>query len=71
MTRQASTHVTFALDRETKNTARFAEVVPAGGRPVVGMLYIQKWAFQGQEIPKQVKVSIALPNGDDQQQAQA
>lgn len=34
--------LTFARERETKNTVRFAEVVEEGEKPVVGVIYLQK-----------------------------
>jgi len=34
---------TFIKERETKNTVRFAEEVPAGKPPIIGTLYLQKW----------------------------
>ena len=40
--------LTFELERETKNTYRFAEVVEEDGTPVVGTLYVQKGALNGQ-----------------------
>jgi hypothetical protein len=38
--------LTFELERDTKNTYRFQEV-PKGAPPLIGTLYIQKWAFEG------------------------
>lgn len=49
--------VKFTLDRETKNTIRYAEVVPDGETPVIGTLYIQKSAL-GADRPKEVTVKI-------------
>ena len=39
--------LTFELERETKNTYRFAEVVGEDTTPVVGTLYVQKAALNG------------------------
>ena len=36
--------LTFLRDRETKNTIRFAEQPQAGTPPVIGTLYVQRWA---------------------------
>jgi len=36
--------ITFTRERETKNTVRFTEDERPGQPPVVGTLYIQKWA---------------------------
>jgi hypothetical protein len=37
--------ITFELERDTKNTYRFQEVAK-GEPPLVGTLYVQKWAFE-------------------------
>lgn len=34
----------FTWDRETKNTVRFAEVEREGKPPVIGILYVKKFA---------------------------
>lgn len=36
--------VRFVREKETKNTVRFNEVPPDGKPPLIGALYIQKWA---------------------------
>lgn len=36
----------FKLDKTTKNTVKFEEVVPVGKPHVVGQLYVQKWAAE-------------------------
>ena len=36
--------VRFVREKETKNTVRFSEVPPEGKPPLIGTLYIQKWA---------------------------
>lgn len=33
------------MERETKNTVRFAEQAELGAPPVVGTLYVAKWAL--------------------------
>lgn len=45
----------FELEKETKNTIRYAEVAE-GQPPVIGTVYVQKWALQG--TPKRVKVTL-------------
>jgi hypothetical protein len=45
----------FEIEKETKNTLRYAEV-SEGQPPVVGTLYIQKWAMKG--APKRIQVTI-------------
>lgn len=36
--------VEFAKAKETKNTVKFDEKPQAGQPPVIGTLYVQKWA---------------------------
>ena len=45
----------FEIEKETKNTIRYSEVAE-GQPPVIGTIYVQKWALTG--IPKQVKVTL-------------
>jgi len=45
----------FEVEKETKNTVRYAEVAE-GQPPVIGTIYVQKWAMKG--IPKRVKVTL-------------
>ena len=35
----------FELEKETKNTIRYAEKPEVGKPPVIGTIYIQKWAL--------------------------
>ncbi|MDA0734442.1 MAG: hypothetical protein O2909_02505 [Chloroflexi bacterium] len=49
--------LTFTLERETKNTIRYAEDA-SGKPPAIGTLYVQKWLL-GNEPPKQLIVTIA------------
>jgi hypothetical protein len=48
----------FELEKETKNTIRYAEVAE-GQPPIIGTLYVQKWALKGS--PKKLKVMIDVP----------
>jgi hypothetical protein len=49
--------VTLHLARETKNTVRFEE--PEGGEPpVIGTLYVQKWAVHRLGDPESITVVI-------------
>lgn len=36
--------VKFKREKETKNTVRFQEVEEKGKPPVIGTMYVQKWA---------------------------
>lgn len=45
----------FEVEKETKNTVRYTEVAE-GQPPVIGTIYVQKWALKG--IPKKVKVTL-------------
>ena len=47
----------FEVEKETKNTVRYAEV-SEGQPPVIGTIYVQKWALTG--IPKKVKVTLEV-----------
>ena len=48
--------LTFAMERETKNTVRYQEQT-GGEPPVVGTLYVQRWAL-GTPIPQRLTVTI-------------
>ena len=47
--------LTFELERDTKNTYRFQEVAK-GEPPLIGTLYVQKWAFENK--PQTITVVI-------------
>jgi len=49
--------ITFELERDTKNTCRFQEVAK-GARPLMGTLYVQKWAFENK--PQTITVTIKI-----------
>ena len=49
--------VLFDLERETKNTVRYAETPAPGHEPVVGTLYLQKRVLPT-PYPERVKVTI-------------
>ena len=51
--------LTFTMERETKNTARYQEHTD-GKPPAVGTLYVQKWAL-GMDLPKELVVTISEP----------
>jgi hypothetical protein len=51
-----SRSLTFAMERETKNTVRYQEQT-GGEPPVVGTLYVQRWAL-GTPIPQRLTVTI-------------
>ena len=53
--------LTFTMERETKNTARYQEQTD-GKPPAVGTLYVQKWAL-GTDLPKELVVTITAPTG--------
>ena len=49
----------FAMERDTKNTIRFAEQnVPDGQRPAIGMLYITKAGLQKMGNFKTIRVTV-------------
>ncbi len=47
----------FVVENETKNTVRFKEKPEPGMPPIIGALYVQKWAFHG-DIPQELTVTI-------------
>ena len=47
----------FEFLQETKNTVRFQEKPEPGQPPIVGSLYVQKWAFPG-DVPKELTATI-------------
>lgn len=52
--------VMFTFDKETKNTVRYQEK-ESDGPPVVGTLYLQKWAIrQNGEYPHMVTAKIEV-----------
>jgi hypothetical protein len=51
--------VTFAYEKETKNTYRYTEQPEAGQPPRIGSLYIQKWALGAGQPPRQIVVTVA------------
>ena len=55
--------LTFVLEKETKNTVRYQEEPAPGTPPVVGSLYVQKWAL-APAYPARLTVTIAV-NGAD------
>lgn len=51
--------ISFAFERETKNTIRYQEVVEGMEVTTVGTLYVSKVTFQGMDAaPQELIVSI-------------
>jgi hypothetical protein len=48
----------FEFEKATKNTIKFEEKPSAGKPPIVGSLYVQKWAAGHAET---VKVTLEVP----------
>ena len=48
--------LTFTLERETKNTIRYAEDA-SGKPPAIGTLYVQKWLL-GNPAPTKLTLTI-------------
>ena len=57
MTKEQPFSATFKKEKETKNTVRYAE--EAEGRPVVGMVYVDKQELP-QPYPERVRVTIEV-----------
>ncbi|MCL8208660.1 MAG: hypothetical protein K6V97_11395 [Actinomycetia bacterium] len=54
--------LTFAAEKETRNTRRFIETSAAEGRPeVVGTLYVQKWALTRLGTADRLYMTLAAP----------
>ena len=49
--------LTFTLERETKNTIRYAEDA-SGKPPAIGTLYLQEWML-GEKPPQKLVVTVA------------
>jgi hypothetical protein len=47
--------VEMEYEKSTKNTHRYLE---KGSPPKIGVLYLQKWAVQGQ--PKRIRVTVEV-----------
>jgi hypothetical protein len=47
--------VEMEYEKSTKNTHRYVE---KGSPPKIGVLYLQKWAVQGQ--PKRIRVTVEV-----------
>ena len=47
----------FKRDKETKNTVRFAEQA-TDQPPVIGTIYIQKWAMKSLGDPDTLKITV-------------
>jgi len=56
MTKDQPFSATFKLDKETKNTVRYAEETE-GRRPVVGTVYVDKYELP-KPFPKRIRVTI-------------
>ena len=52
----------FEVEKETKNTIRYAEVAE-GEPPIIGTIYVQKWALEG--IPNRVKVTLEVQKEEE------
>jgi len=47
----------FERDKETKNTVRFVEQA-TDQPPVIGIIYIQKWAMKSLGDPDTLKITV-------------
>lgn len=48
----------LTLERETKNTYRYQEELSESGKPpIIGTLYIQKWAL-GSPPPQRIRITV-------------
>lgn len=52
--------LTFELEKDTKNTYQYKETtVEAGKPPVIGTVYVQKWAL-GSPAPEKIQISLMV-----------
>lgn len=58
MTKEQPFSATFKMDKETRNTVRYAEEAE-GRRPVVGTVYVDKYELP-KPFPKKIQVTIEL-----------
>ena len=58
MTKQEPFTATFKLDKETRNTVRYAEQAQ-DQRAAIGMLYVQKSELE-EPYPKRIRVTIEV-----------
>ncbi len=58
MTKEQPFTATFKLEKETKNTVRYAEEAE-GRRPVVGMVYVDKYELP-KPFPERIRVKIEV-----------
>ncbi len=56
MTKEEPFSATFKLDKETKNTIRYAEEAEER-RPIVGMVYVDKYELP-KPYPEKIRVTI-------------
>jgi len=59
-------HINLTFERDTKNTVRFAEDTENQpedhpGAPVLGTMYMQKFAYVKLGKPEHITVEIAVP----------
>ena len=55
--------VVFEIEKETKNTFRYAEKAEGGQAPRIGTLYVQKWALGGGTPPQRLTVTVEVSPG--------
>lgn len=63
-------HLTIQLhkERETKNTIRFEEMENAEGNPpLIGTLYVQKWALKRLGDPERLTLTLETPSAETPQ----
>jgi len=54
--------IRFKVEKETKNTVKFIEVIEEGQPPIIDSLYVQKWfAWNATELEVTVKKSLEGP----------
>lgn len=54
--------ISLKFEKETKNTLKFEEVPATGKPPIIGCMYVQKWALSSK--PATLEVIINAPDGN-------
>ena len=61
---------TFELEKETKNTIRYAEE-ETDSPPIIGTIYVKKWALKklnGGSFPRRITVTVEVTVSTDRKE---
>ena len=57
----------FEYEKATKNTFKYSEKPELGQPPRIGSLYVQKWAFGGENPPQKLRVTVEMVSESQKQ----